>query len=64
MNTKTISIDVKAEAGTITGYASTWTREPDSYGDVVAKGAFEENIAQIKRRAASFLFCLITRVMT
>ena len=58
MNTKTISIDVKAEAGTITGYASTWTREPDSYGDVVAKGAFEENIAQIKEegRVLPFLF--------
>lgn len=58
MNTKTISIDVKAEAGAITGYASTWTREPDSYGDVVAKGAFEENIAQIKEegRVLPFLF--------
>lgn len=25
-------------------YPSTWTREPDSYGDVVAKGAFTESI--------------------
>lgn len=48
MNTKTISIDVKAEAGAITGYASTWTREPDSYGDVVAKGAFAECITRLK----------------
>lgn len=40
--------DVKSDNGTITGYASTWIREPDSYGDVVAKGAFAECIAQIK----------------
>lgn len=27
-----------------TGYASTWTRLPDSYGDVVAKGAFTDSL--------------------
>lgn len=48
MNTKTITIDAKAGDGSITGYASTWTREPDSYGDVVAKGAFAESIENIK----------------
>lgn len=42
-------VEVKAaENGSITGYASTWTREPDSYGDVVAKGAFAECIEKIK----------------
>lgn len=58
MNTKTITIDVKADHGSITGYASTWTREPDSYGDIVAKGAFAEHIAQIKEegRVLPFLF--------
>lgn len=45
---KTKSFEVKAENGTITGYASTWTREPDSYGDIVAKGAFAECIERIK----------------
>ena len=45
---KSKSYEVKADAGSITGYASTWTREPDSYGDVVAKGAFLECIEQIK----------------
>jgi len=30
--------------GEFLAYASTWTREPDSYGDVVAKGAFAETI--------------------
>lgn len=47
MMIKTKTFDVKADNGTITGYASTWTREPDSYGDIVAKGAFLEAIAAI-----------------
>jgi len=45
---KTKTYELKAENGVITGYASTWTREPDSYGDIVAKGAFAESIANIK----------------
>lgn len=49
MEIKKKTFDIKADSnGTITGYASTWTREPDSYGDVVAKGAFAESIAEIK----------------
>ena len=48
MNIKTKSFDVKAgDNGTIIGYASTWIREPDSYGDIVAKGAFKDCIEQI-----------------
>lgn len=42
------AIKTDGDTGTITGYASTWTREPDSYGDVVAQGAFAESIEQIK----------------
>lgn len=55
---KTKTFEVKADRGTISGYASTWTREPDSYGDIVAKGAFAEHIAQIKEegRVLPFLF--------
>ena len=46
---KTKTFDIKADnLGAIVGYASTWTREPDSYGDVVAKGAFAECIARLK----------------
>lgn len=45
---KTKTYDIKADTGTIIGYASTWTREPDSYGDIVAKGAFAECIERIK----------------
>ena len=48
METKTKTFDVKAKNGMISGYASTWIREPDSYGDIVAKGAFTESIANIK----------------
>ena len=45
---KTKLYEAKADNGTITGYASTWIREPDSYGDIVAKGAFKESIEKIK----------------
>lgn len=45
MERLTKSVDVKVDAadnGSITGYASTFTREPDWAGDVVAKGAFAD----------------------
>lgn len=49
MNLKTKTVDVKsADNGFISGYAATWTREPDSYGDVIAKGAFAESLATIE----------------
>lgn len=32
------------DGGMIKGYASTFDREPDSYGDVVAKGAFAKSL--------------------
>lgn len=32
------------DAGTITGYFSTYDREPDSYGDIIAPGAFTDTI--------------------
>lgn len=44
---KTKTFEIKSN-GSITGYASTWIREPDSYGDVIAKGAFLDSIAQIE----------------
>ena len=58
MDLKRKVFDVKSDNGTITGYASTWIREPDSYGDIVAPGAFAECIAQIKaeRRVLPLLF--------
>lgn len=48
METKTKTFEVKADNGTITGYAATWIREPDAYGDVILQGAFAESIEQIK----------------
>ena len=35
-----------AGTGSIEGYASTWIRKPDSYGDVVAKGAFAKTLKE------------------
>lgn len=35
-----------AGSGTIEGYASTWVKKPDSYGDVVLKGAFAKSLAE------------------
>ena len=32
--------------GTVEGYAATFDREPDSYGDVIAKGAFARTLAE------------------
>ena len=41
------AVEVKFQSGqpaVITGYASTWHTTPDSYGDVVRKGAFAESL--------------------
>ena len=49
MKKKTFNVKLeKTEGGSISGYASTWIREPDSWGDIVAKGAFAESIERIK----------------
>lgn len=56
---KTKTFDIKADSnGMIVGYASTWTREPDTYGDVVAKGAFAEHIEQLKAEGRKIPFLL------
>ena len=55
---KTKTFDIKADSnGMIVGYASTWTREPDTYGDVVAKGAFAEHIEQLKAEGRKHTAC-------
>lgn len=44
---KDFAVQYKDEgSGTIEGYASTWIRQPDSYGDVVAKGAFTKTLKE------------------
>ena len=35
---------VDNDGGTVSGYASTFDREPDSYGDIVAPGAFADSL--------------------
>ena len=48
MERKTKTFEVKSDNGSISGYAATWIREPDSYGDVIAQGAFKECIEKLK----------------
>ena len=45
------------DAGTISGYFSTYDRIPDSYGDVIAKGAFAETIAKRKESGHPVPLC-------
>lgn len=45
------------DTGTITGYFSTYDRIPDSYGDVIAKGAFTETIRKRKESGHPFPLC-------
>lgn len=47
MNFKEFKVKYKDEGnGTIEGYASTWVREPDSYGDIVKQGAFSRTLKE------------------
>lgn len=49
MKTKKFNASIKSvdeQEHTITAYASTFHREPDSYGDIVAKGAFTETLKE------------------
>lgn len=47
MLTKECQVEYKdAGNGTLEGYASTWVREPDSYGDVVKAGAFARTLEE------------------
>jgi len=47
MKTKQFSVKYRDDGnGTIEGYASTWIRQPDSYGDVVKEGAFTESLKE------------------
>lgn len=53
------SFEMKADAdnGTISGYFSTYDREPDSYGDVIAEGAFTETIKAREESGHPFPLC-------
>ena len=39
-----VKSELKEDGGIVKGYASTFDRDPDSYGDVVAPGAFAKSL--------------------
>lgn len=41
-----------ASSGTFAGYASTFGGEPDSYGDIIAPGAFSESLKEHQAKAS------------
>lgn len=45
MRIKSVDVEYKdSGTGSIEGYASTWVKKPDSYGDIVREGAFTETL--------------------
>jgi HK97 family phage prohead protease len=47
MQIKSVDVEYKdTGTGSIEGYASTWVKKPDSYGDVVRKGAFSKTLKE------------------
>lgn len=59
METKFKSFDIKSDgdSGQISGYFSTYDRIPDSYGDIVAPGAFTETIKAREESGHPFPLC-------
>lgn len=50
---KTVKFEVKEideEEGTFTGYAATFSDKPDSYGDIIDKGAFKKTLKEGQKR--------------
>ena len=43
-----VKSELKEDGGLVKGYASTFDRDPDAYGDVVAKGAFAKSLERWK----------------
>lgn len=55
---KTIELKLKDEdTGLVAGFFSTYDEEPDSYGDIVAPGAFTETIQKRKESGHPFPLC-------
>lgn len=57
MKYKSFEIMSDEDTGKISGYFSTYDRIPDSYGDVVAPGAFAETIEKRKKSGHPFPLC-------
>ena len=51
------SADEEKSSGTISGYFSTYDREPDAYGDIIAPGAFTETIKAREESGHPFPLC-------
>lgn len=54
---KSFNIKSDADSGKISGYFSTYDRIPDSYGDVVAQGAFTDTIKAREESGHPFPLC-------
>ena len=54
---KNFQIKSDDDSGKISGYFATYDRIPDSYGDVIAKGAFTETIHNRKESGHPFPLC-------
>lgn len=60
---KSDSLGDGLEEGDFKAYVSTWTRTPDCYGDVVAKGAFSQTLRKWDMSGRAFQCCTgITRL--
>lgn len=57
MKYKTFQMKAAEDAGTISGYFSTYDRIPDAYGDVIAPGAFADTIKARKDSGHPFPLC-------
>ena len=44
-----VKSELKEDGGIVKGYASTFDREPDAYGDVIAPGAFAKSLERWKQ---------------
>lgn len=54
---KSFELKAVSDNGEVEGYASTWTKEPDSYGDIVIKGAFTETLKKKEETGHPFPLC-------
>ena len=55
--TKSFKLKADEEAGKISGFFSTYDVEPDSYGDIIAPGAFTETLAKRAETGHPFPIC-------
>ena len=53
---KSATLDIADEGGIVEGYAATFDREPDSYGDVIAPGAFAEAVEAWNEKMANGIY--------